>query len=195
MYTSFYTSTIFLFIDFFKNICAQPYNRPKPCRVFSCPITSKILPVTPQPTAIPAFWPEPVPANWVLSPKISKISPHFSLNFDYFLGQNCIRKLYFMLKTPKFALILRWGHSWSQRIIFPTAPPHLTPFPTGTENRPRKQASPPSKFCEKTLLCINSVALDFLCFQVSLTNPSAPILPLPVTLKMSSTSQWSKSTG
>ena len=32
---------------------------------------------------------------------------HFSFNFDYFFAQNCIiRKLYFMLKTPKFALIL-----------------------------------------------------------------------------------------
>ena len=40
--------------------------------------------------------------NWVLSLKISKILPHFSLNFNYFLAQNCIRKLYFMLKTPKF---------------------------------------------------------------------------------------------
>ena len=44
--------------------------------------------------------------NWVLSPKISKILPNFSLNFDYFLAQNCTRKLYFMLKTPKFAQIL-----------------------------------------------------------------------------------------
>ena len=47
--------------------------------------------------------------NWVLSLKISKILPNFSLNFDYFLAQNCIRKLYFMLKTPKFALILLVG--------------------------------------------------------------------------------------
>ena len=36
--------------------------------------------------------------NWVLSPKTSKISkilPHFTLNFDYFLAQNCIQKALF----------------------------------------------------------------------------------------------------
>ena len=64
----------------------------------------KILPVPP--ICRPGFLTRACPPNWVLSPKIWKFLPHFSLNFDYFLAQNCIRKLYFMLKTPKFALIL-----------------------------------------------------------------------------------------
>ena len=46
------------------------------------------------------------PPNSFLSPKIPKILPHFALNFDYFLVQNCIRKLYFMLKTQKHKNLL-----------------------------------------------------------------------------------------
>ena len=64
--------------------------------------------LSPQPTAVPVLWPEPVPPKWVLSPKISKILPHFPLNFDYFSAQNSIRKLYFMLKIPTFVLFC-WG--------------------------------------------------------------------------------------
>ena len=62
-------------------------------------LAAKIFARFPQPTTVPAFWPEPVPPNWVLSLKISKILLYFS-------AQNCIRKLYSMLKTPTFALIL-----------------------------------------------------------------------------------------
>ena len=52
---------------------------------------------SPQPTTVPTFWPELVPPNWVLSTetKISKILPHFTLNFDYFLAQNCFQKALF----------------------------------------------------------------------------------------------------
>ena len=74
----------------------------------------------PQPTAVPAFLTRACSLNWVLSLKISKISTHFSLNFVYFLAQNCIRKLYFMLKTPKFALILLGGYFGLQQTIFPS---------------------------------------------------------------------------
>ena len=41
----------------------------------------------------PHFLTRACPPNWVLSLKISKIVPHFALNFDYFLAQNYIRKL------------------------------------------------------------------------------------------------------
>ena len=65
----------------------------------------KILPVPPT-DRCPHFLTTASPPNRVLSPKISNILPNFSLNFDYFLAQNCTRKWYFMLKTLKFALIL-----------------------------------------------------------------------------------------
>ena len=38
--------------------------------------------------------------------KFQKFYLIFLSIFDYFFAQNCIRKLYFKLKTPKFALIL-----------------------------------------------------------------------------------------
>ena len=56
-----------------------------------------------KPHPLPSLLFDQSPSPRVLSPKTSKILPNFSLNFDYFLAQNCIRKLYF---TPKFALIL-----------------------------------------------------------------------------------------
>ena len=85
----------------------------------------------------------------------------FSFNFDNFLDQNCVRKLYFMLKTPKFAQILRWGAfraSVDNFSEFPSSdsipdvsPLLLTPSPTGTENRPPESKSPPKNFVKKTL--------------------------------------------
>ena len=74
---------------------------------------------------------------------------------------------YFMLKTPKFALILLWGHFWPQRTIFPSPPssdsvPDVSPPPPSDSvpDRDRKsfrKASPPhQKFCEKTLVCTQS---------------------------------------
>ena len=98
--------------------------------------------LSPQPTSIPTFRPEPVPPTWVMSPKISKLLPHFSLNFDYFLAQNCIRKLYFMLKAPNFAVGGIFGLSGQ----FFQVPPHLTSSPTWNENRPRKQVPPTKNF-------------------------------------------------
>ena len=50
-------------------------------------------------TAVPAFWSEPA-QQLSFVPKIAKILPYFSVNFDYFLAQNCTRKLKIMLKTP-----------------------------------------------------------------------------------------------
>ena len=83
---------------------------------------------------------EPV-LPWVLCPKMSKMLPHSSLNFGYFLAQNCIRKLYFMLKTPKFCSNFAVGkHFWPQWTICPSPPsPHLTPSPTGTEDYPKSK--------------------------------------------------------
>ena len=83
----------------------------------------KILPVPPNRPPSPLF-------DQSLSPQLSfapknfkKFLPHFSLKFDYFLAQNCIRKLYFMLKNTKicsnFAV---GGHFWPQRTIFPSPP-------------------------------------------------------------------------
>ena len=95
------------------------------------------------------------PPNWVLSLKNSQTLPHFSLNFGYFLAQNCIRKLYFMLKTPKFALI--FGLSGQFFLVphhlspSPMWTPHLSPSRTGTEKSSRKQVPPNQKFCDKTL--------------------------------------------
>ena len=69
----------------------------------------------------PCFRPEPIPPNWVLSRKISNILLHFSLNFDYFLSQNYIRKLY--AESTKFALILLWGHFGLSGQFFQVPPP------------------------------------------------------------------------
>ena len=108
------------------------------------PQAGKILPI-PQPIPVPAFWPEPVPPNWVLSPKISKILPHFSLNFDYFSAQNCIRKLYFVLKT-KFALILLWGGIFGSANNFSKSPPSDSVADGDQKSSP--QSKPPRpKFC------------------------------------------------
>ena len=70
--------------------------------------------------------------NWVLSQKISKILPHFSLNFDYFLAQTWNRKLFLMLKTPKFAL------SWPQQTIFSS--------PLSSDSLPDAISPPPTRF-------------------------------------------------
>ena len=62
----------------------------------------------------------PVSPNWQPSPLLDQsLSPQLSFiseNFKNFLSMlttfvalNCIRKLYFMLKTPEFALILLGG--------------------------------------------------------------------------------------
>ena len=123
---------------------------------------AKIFPVPP-PTTVPAFCPEPVrPPNWVLSLKISKILPHFSLNFDYFLAQNCIRKLYYMLKTPKFALILQWegaflassdNFSKSPFIRLSCESPPSDSVPNGDQKLSPKASSPPTKnFVEKSCI-------------------------------------------
>ena len=79
----------------------------------------------------PCFLTRACPLQLSLVPKKFKSFTHFSLNFDYFLAQNCIRKLYFMLKTPNkicsnFAVR---GHFWPQWTIFQSPPPicHLTP--------------------------------------------------------------------
>ena len=114
--------------------------------------TAKILPV-PQMTAA-LFFDQRLSPNWVLSLKISKFYLIFPLNFDYFLAQNYIRMLFFMLITKicsYFAVRgifdlscqfsqapLIWPHPWHE-------PPHLTPSlmrappPPPTKNHPRKQ--------------------------------------------------------
>ena len=89
------------------------------------------------------------PPNWFLSPKISKMLPHFSLNFDYFLAQDCIRKVYFMLLTPKFALILLQGVFWPQQKLFQVYL-HMTPSPTWGPPPPSDSVpdmSPPIWLC------------------------------------------------
>ena len=69
------------------------------------PYAAKILPVPP-PNSRPCFLTRACPLQPSLVPRNSKVLLIFFLNFDYFIAKNCIRKLYFMLKTPKFALIL-----------------------------------------------------------------------------------------
>ena len=107
----------------------------------------------------PFLWPKPVSPPQVLSPKISKNVPHFSLNFGFFLAQNCIRKLYFMLKTPK----LLYGSIFGLSGQFLQVPPHLTPSPTqvppptwlhprrGLKIIPESKSHPHQNFCVKTL--------------------------------------------
>ena len=91
--------------------------------------------------------------------KFQKFYLIFSLNFDYFLAQNCIRKLYFMLKNTKicsnFAV---GGHFWPQRTIF-LSPPMWVPPSDSVPNRDRKivpksKFPPKKKICEKTLVSI-----------------------------------------
>ena len=107
----------------------------------------------PSPNHRPHFLTKACPPSWVLSPKILS---HFSLNFDNFLSaQNCIRKCYFMLKTPKFAQILLWGHFWPQRTILLSSP-HLSPLPPtwcrpwrGPKIIPESKPPPPPKILWK----------------------------------------------
>ena len=92
-------------------------------------------------------------------------------HFDYFLAQNCIRKLYFMLNTPKFALILLWGHFWPHsRQFFPSTPssdsvPNVSPpIWLRPQRRPKivpKSKSPHQKFCEKPLYASRLVLTAF----------------------------------
>ena len=70
-----------------------------------------------------------LPPTQFRTQKFQKFYLIFLLIFDYFLAQNCIRKLYPMLKTPKFALILLKGEFWSQRTIFPSPPPSSDSIP------------------------------------------------------------------
>ena len=111
------------------------------------------------PGFFPAFWPDPVPPTEFCPPKFQKILPNFSLNFDYFSAQNCIRKLYFMLKTPKFANFAVRGIYIGLSRQFFQASPRLTPSSSGVppiwlcpqrgpKIIPRKQV-PHQKFCEK----------------------------------------------
>ena len=130
-------------------------------KVFSggVPQAAKNFPAS-QPTTVPAFWPEPVsPQIW--SPKMSKFYlsiPSTLTKYFLLLVQNCIRKLYFMLKTSKFALILLKGHFYPQWTIFPSPPLiWLHPrreFPPSDSvpDRDRKlspKASPPPKILWK----------------------------------------------
>ena len=85
----------------------------------------------------------------------------FSLNFDYFLAQNCIRKLYFMLKTPKIALFCWGGYFWPQRKFFQDPLIWLCPrresppsdsIPNGDRKlSPKASPPPPPKILWKTL--------------------------------------------
>ena len=90
-----------------------------------------------QPTVIPTFWPKSVPPS-KFCPQKFLILPHFSLNFDYFIAQNCIRKFYFKLKTQKNCSNFAVGAFLASANIFPSPPssdsvsdtsppPHLTP--------------------------------------------------------------------
>ena len=109
-----------------------------------------------QPTAVPAFWPEPVPPTefWIL--------PNFSLNFDYFLAQNCTRKLYFVLKTPNltvggggiFGLSGQFFQVPPSSDSVPAASPPIWLCPQRGLKVVHKSKFPPpphQKFCEKTL--------------------------------------------
>ena len=62
------------------------------------PPGSKYFACPPQLTTVHAFWPECFPQLSFVLKNFKNFT--FSLKFDYFLAQNCIRKLYFMLKTP-----------------------------------------------------------------------------------------------
>ena len=78
------------------------------------------------------------------------------------------------------------GHFWPQWTIFPS-PPHLTPSPMGTENRPRKQVPFTKNFVKKTLdestreesrsshnALLNSFI--FLCVETPDSTPNTPLL-------------------
>ena len=77
----------------------------------------------------PRFLTRPFPPNWVLSPNISKISPNFSLNFDYFLPQNCIRKPFFLCFNTKICSNFAAGGIFGLSGQFFQVPPHLPPSP------------------------------------------------------------------
>ena len=125
------------------------------------PQAAKNLPIPPT-DRYPRFLTRACPPNWVLSPKISIILPHFSLNFDYFLAQNCIRKLY--LNTTICSNFAVGGHSLASADNFP-GPPHLTSSPMwvppiwlrpqqGLKIVPESKSPPHQKFCEKTLVLV-----------------------------------------
>ena len=124
----------------------------------SPPQVAKILPVPPTDRS-PRFFDLSLSPSWVLFPKISKIVPHFSLNFDYFLAQNC-RKFYFMFKITKVYSDFAGGGAFlGSADNFFQVIPHLTLSPTQVspsgsipdgDRKSSPKASPPhQKFCEK----------------------------------------------
>ena len=116
--------------------------------------------------SVPPNRPPSLIFDYTMSPRVfpPNILPHFSLNFDFFLPQNCIRKLYFMLQTSKFAVILVWGGilglSWQffQVPLIWFHPWHKSPPPfwlhPWREPKIATKGKPPTKnLGEKTLIC------------------------------------------
>ena len=116
---------------------------------------------SPVPTAVPTFWPEPVPPR-VLSPKIYKILPHFALNCDYFLAQNCFRSSILCLKHQNFCSNFSGGGIFGLSRQFFQVPliwlcpwresPPSDSVPEGDQKSSLKASPPHRKFCEKTLV-------------------------------------------
>ena len=103
---------------------------------------------------VPTFWPEHVPPTEFCPWKFPSI--FFSI-FDYFLAQNCIRKLYFMLKNTKICSNFAVGTFWPQHTIFPSPPssdsvldaiPPSDSVPDG-DRKSSPKASPPPKILLK----------------------------------------------
>ena len=111
-----------------------------------------------------------------MSPKVSKFLPHFSLNFDYFLSQNCIRKLYNTTICPNFAIVGHFRPQWTIFLSFlliwlsprRESPPPLPPsdsVPDGGKSS-LKISPPPikKKICEEFGKKKESV-LSFSCME------------------------------
>ena len=121
------------------------------------PQAAKVLPVLPQLTAVPTFWPEPVPPTEFCPWKLQKFYLILLSTFDYFLAQNCIRKLYFMLMLlcSNFAAGGIFGLSGQYFQVPPiwlrpdASPPPCDSVPDGDRKLSPKASYPHQEFCEK----------------------------------------------
>ena len=127
------------------------------------PLAEKIFPV-PQLTAVPAFSLEPVPPNWVLSPKFQKFYLIFlSILTTFQLKTTSESSISCLHKTPKFALNFAvGGHFWPQWTIFSNSPSsdsmmRISPIwlrPDGHRKIVPKIKSPLTKnFVKKPCIC------------------------------------------
>ena len=141
---------IYILLDYFFFLGRVPHQ------------VAKIVPVPPNRLPSPLF-DQSLSTQLSFVPKNFKNFTSFSLNFDYFLAQNCIRKCYFMLKNTKICWIFCCRRAFlasaDKSPLIWLCPrresPLLTPSLTGTEKSSPK-ASPPTQYFVKNPVHMNT---------------------------------------